>query len=130
MNAAIGAKITVGADPAFLEGFLDFILTGLGISSRVCGEDAKILGIVIAWVVLFHMDRANRNTDADIAQVYVVGWGRVRELCHYMVFVSKAYPLTGRVPYMNVRASAQCAGGEWRDDVAGIEVNRGRGRIC
>src|SRR5439155_10730895 len=130
LNAAIGAKITVRADPAFLEGFFDLIRAGLGISNRACGKDAKILGIVIARVVLSNMNWANRNAHADIAQVDIVGWGRVGELCHYMVFVGKANPLTGRVPHMNVRASAQCAGGEWRGDVAGIKVNRGTGWIC
>src|SRR5207245_10214345 len=112
-----------GDDPAFLESLFDLIRAGLGISSRACGKDAKILGIVIARVVLSHMNWANRNAHADIAQVDIVDWGRVRELCHYMVFVGKANPLTGRVPHMNVRASAQCPGGEWRNAAQCSQVN-------
>src|SRR5207249_3666262 len=105
LNAAIGANITVGADPTFLESLFDLIRAGLGISSRACGKDAKILGIVIARVVLFYMDWANRDAHADIAQVDFAGWRCTRELSQYMIFVSKAYPLTGRVPHVNVRAS-------------------------
>ena len=82
---------TVCSDPAFLEAF-DLIRAGLGIGGCACGKDAKILGIVIAKGDPCSRTGPDRNAHADIAQVDVVGWGRVRELCHYVVFVGKSLP--------------------------------------
>src|SRR5205809_543377 len=114
LTASISVQITIHPDPPLLEGLLDFIRTRLGVNGCSRGQNRKILAIVVARVVLFHMHWAHWNAHTDVAEIDIIGRGLLLELRHYVVFIGKAHPLACRIPDMNVRAAPQRAGSEWR----------------
>src|ERR1051326_6677396 len=65
---AVAANVAADPNPPFLEGPLDFIGAGSGVSSRAGSQHGEIFTIVIARVVLLYSDGMNRSAHADAAK--------------------------------------------------------------
>src|SRR5205085_2712160 len=98
-----------------------------GTCNHAGDEDAEVLAIVIAGMVILHLHWMIGDAHTNIAEIDLMVRGGLCELRQQVVFIGKAHPLASRVPHMDMRTAAQGPGRErWRE-ITRIKIHRLRG---
>lgn len=121
LSGAVGAQVAVGSDPPLFVSLFDLVGAGDGVGMRTSDEDGEALAVVITGMIFRDADGEIGDGDADVTLVEIVIGAGFGEGGERVIFVGEADPVTGGMPDVDVRSTAERAGGEGWGEISGIE---------